>query len=210
VKILVLTGADAAMAEVHAMTVASKREWAAARGYDFLELRQWNAAPAIVWQKMSWIEQMLRIYDVVVWLDADALVTNPLFSVESLKTGEAVFHISEDWGPCDPGDEWWWFNTGNMVVQRAVGMEALWKAIWQLGREQWLDRWGFEQSTLQALKRDPNYARFIQVLPGKVLNAVPRCVQPTTRHPWDASCFLAHITGVPNARRVEILKGALS
>jgi len=209
-RTLVLTGCSPAMAEVHALTVESKRAWSARHGYDFHEIRRWDAAPAIVWQKMEWIQRMLAHYDEVVWLDADAIVTNAVHSTTNLvETGRndgAVIYASKDWGPCDAGAEWFWFNTGNMIVRVAPDWELLFEAMFRLGRERWWNTWGFEQSTLQALKRVAPWSRMIEVLPRAVLNAVPRSVQQGPDNAWHPVCFLAHITGVPNERRVEILK----
>lgn len=207
-KTLVLTGSTKAMRNIHDLTVRSKRTWAEYHEYDFLDIRQWNSEPAVVWQKMALIERMMGEYELVVWLDADTVVTNIAWKAEDfVQREQAVVYVSADWGPCPEEDRWFWFNTGNMVV-RWTGMESvrLFEAMWQRGRDKWWNVWGFEQSALQDLKRDPAFGHLISVLPGKMLNAVPRSVQPHTRNPWDHTDFLAHITGITNDHRLQVVQ----
>lgn len=210
-KTLVLTGADANMAEIHAITVEGKRRWAAAAGYDFHELRQWNSDSPIVWQKMAWVQRGLRDYDTVIWLDADALLTNLDARLEDfMPDAQAAMFISADWGDCAERDRPFHFNTGNFVTRRIPEVtEVLFAEMWELGRAKWWDRWGYEQSTLQEIKRTRSIlGELIHVLPGRALNAVPRAAQPgaNNNNPWAPGDFLAHLTGISNVRRLELLR----
>lgn len=208
-KTLVITGSTSAMREIHAVTVRGKQDWAALHGYDFLDVRQWHDESAVVWQKMALLERNMSQYELVVWLDADTVVTNPAWKAEDFVQGQrSVVYASGDWGPCPEEDRWYWFNTGNMVV-RWLGADSIrfFEAMWQRGRDKWWNIWGFEQSTLQEMKRDPAFANLICTLPGKMLNAVPRSVQEHTHNPWDDKDFVAHITGITNAHRLEVVKG---
>lgn len=211
-KTVVMTGADSRMAAIHEITVPGKRSWAARHGYEFLEITDWEPEPVIVWQKMQ------RIYDEakrrfserqqILWLDADALITNPALSMADLLPDDerTVLFASRDWDECPPEDEPHYFNTGNMVVRWGFGFDDLFDAMFERGARDYWTEWGYEQSTLQDITRYDDLGALIRVLPGQALNAVPRELHARTRNPWQQSNFLAHLTGVSNAERLAFLQ----
>ena len=208
---LVLTGANETMREIHEITAPGKRDWAKKWGYDFVEITDWMR-PEIsppVWQEMNFIAGLLHRYQRVVWLDADAMITNLEISAEMATANERAVHfVSRDWHTTTPELAPAYFNTGNMVLVRRPGWMELLGEMFRIGRERWWDRFGYEQSSLQEIKLGGGpLSDLICVLPGCMLNAVPRLVQAdvSKENEWEPWCFLAHVTGVSNAERLAIL-----
>lgn len=213
------------MRHIHDLSVISKRYWAGLHGYDFLDIRQWDEYPEVVWQKMSVIYRNIDHYDCIVWLDADAVITNQNITVHHLITevnhleedtasnNNPCMFISKDWGSMSPEEYPYRFNTGNFVILKnnhnLNNLRKVFQLLWETGHKKWWNKWGFEQSTLEDIKRNNIIGNSIKILKGSVLNAVPHFAHHNTENPWEPSCFLAHLSGVSNDRRFQILNNEL-
>ena len=83
-KILILTGSDNKMFDLLDLTLKSKIEYCTKHGYDLMVKKQWSditelnfcAKKNLGFLRVFTAFQRLSIYDLVVWIDADAFITN--------------------------------------------------------------------------------------------------------------------------------------
>lgn len=80
---MILTGYDRNMAELSELCLPSKKEWAYRHGVTLHVLRDtlWSDYPKEhghpSFQKLRHIRWWLERHDVVIWMDADSVITNP-------------------------------------------------------------------------------------------------------------------------------------
>jgi galactosyl transferase GMA12/MNN10 family len=174
-----------------------KRAWAVRHGYDFHCERTFPKDVHPSWHKLSLIIDALLRYERVVWLDADSIITNPLISADQLHSAEDGFTASEDWSPHDTSP---CFSAGNIVATKAA-LPALLQAQ---TLTHWSNRNPWDQGALRELQASYTFVAFA---PCRTLNAVPFDAQPQAKQEayWQPGDFLAHLTGISNDRRLELL-----
>ena len=201
-KILVLTGADAAMARVADLTSANHRAYATRHGYDFERVTEYPTDCHPSWHKLALIKARLPHYEGILWLDADSVITNPAIRVQSLARGPGLT-VSRDWTHPNPEDEVKHFSLGNFIFTNCPGsFEVLEKASL---RTEWMNQPLWEQQAIQEEYRaNPDIRQHIHICPRRTLNAVPALPETTGPEPWEPGDFLCHLTFQPNEKRVEL------
>ncbi len=85
IKILILSLADAAFADIGTISSPNKQRYAMDHGYDFVcadYVRDSNRSAS--WNKILWVEKYLPRYDWIFWTDADSLVINYEIRIEDI------------------------------------------------------------------------------------------------------------------------------
>jgi hypothetical protein len=197
--VLVMTGYDANMASVGEISRRSQAAYAAQHGYDYLVVEDYAAGTHPSWQKMGKVLGQLSRYPVVLWLDADTVVTNRAIPFPSILQDRTGIVFSTDWSGSvdDPRN----FSAGNFIATRCAGTAEIFRDA--MTRTRWADQPLWDQSALRDTYRERfDLRKFFHVLPRRQLNAVPLEAQPNT-DPWQPGDFLCHLTGINNSRRLE-------
>ena len=225
-KILVLTGTsdilrsseetDATMQEVFNLTLPSKQRYVKKHGYDLLCLQSFGSNETNGFQKthigfMRLLKafEMLNYYDIVMWIDADSLITNLDYKLQDFQLDEQnCFYASWDW----TGKET--ISTGNFILKKTEKINEFLNAVIQVGKyiiE--TNQWGQEQTTINLIYRNTNLNNKIKILDHSYLNGVPLELmeidcwknRQKINYPWNNKHFLAHITGISNTDRINII-----
>jgi len=228
-SVLILTGTsnikrtpeeiDNTMEEVFDLTLLSKQKYAKKHGYDLLTMRSfWPDKNKIFDDKQIGFLRvlcafdMLSNYDVVMWVDADAIITNQELKIQDFQLDEEhSLYVSYDWAGMSS------FSTGNFILQKTKYIEDLYKTFVGIGKQVYEgNHWGEEQTTFNHIYKATPLKNTIKILEHNYLNAVPIQVMESefwanrqpVRWPWNESSFLAHITAVSNKHRIHILETA--
>jgi len=201
---------DKTIQEVFEETLPSKRKYVKKYGYDLLELRNFGTDKDGIYTErdIGFLRakrtiEMLNFYDVVMWIDADALITNFNYSIDDFCLQENIsFYASWDWNGR------YTFNTGNFIVQNTKYSDSLWGTLFSTGKH-----FQHEQMALNAIYSGTELKRTIKCLDHMYLNSIPSremygeawATRAPIFSPWTKESFLLHITGCTNALRLEIL-----
>lgn len=226
-SVLILTGTsnikrdanetDNTMEEVFDLTLPSKQRYAKKHGYDILAMRSfWPDKNKIFDNKQIGFLRafcafdMLLNYDIVMWIDADAVITNNEYKIQDFKLDDQhSLYVSYDWTGMNS------FSTGNFILQKTKYLEEFYKIFIDIGKQVYEgNHWGEEQTTFNHLYKATEFKNTIKILEHDYLNAVPVQVmesefwsnRPPIRWPWNENSFLAHITAVSNKQRINILE----
>ena len=217
---LILTGSDKTMHELLDLTIPSKQKYASKHGYDFMSLRSFPPDKQcgfeerhIGFLRAAITFKMLRFYDNVMWIDGDSVVTNFDYKIEDFLKPEACFTASYDWF-CYTS-----FSAGNFIVQKTKDIENFFNIFLKVSKQR-IDADDQEQGTLNIMHMGiPSIKHLFNILPHKFLGGVPSFIVDTKSwkdrnnfrvgnviQPWNKECFLAHLTGISNADRIDIIK----
>jgi hypothetical protein len=138
------------------------------------------------------------------WIDADALITNPNMVVEDFLIDDSLFYCSYDWyGKHN-------LNTVNFILKNTPYTKLFMDIFYEISKSANLPE---EQATINAMYAVPTLKPSIKVLEHKFLNAVPSVNlikpeiwkrKPAPTAPWQQGNFLLHATGLPNSERIRI------
>lgn len=217
-RTLIITGSDSSMHEVLDLSVSSKQKYAFNHGYDFMCLRSFSAdkkcgfdSRHIGFLRATTCFKLLRQYEHIMWIDADALITNPNYKISDFVNEKSCVTASYDWM------HYTTFSTGNFIVSRNDDTQKLFDMFLQISRF-WLNDILQEQGTLNYIYSNlPEYKHMFNILPHKFLNSVPSCLintktwrQDNNRtgivDPWTPESFLVHLTGTSASERVNLIK----
>ena len=235
-SVLVLTGGDKSMWEVLDLTVPSKQQYANKHGYDLTVKRSFPEFPEygfstermqsryIGFSRALTAFLMLEHYDVVMWIDGDAIITNLDLPIEHFINDRQTFYASYDWACCKNSKQGRTsFSTGNFIIQRTDDTSNLYSRFYEASRN-FLNDVGAEQSTLNYIYNvDASLQKSFCILDQQYLNAVPESILETSvwasdpnrsgvtktmpiESPWTQKSFLAHLTGCTNQDRVDQLR----
>jgi hypothetical protein len=141
------------------------------------------------------------------WIDGDSVITNPNLSIDHfMLDDEHTFYASYDW---------MWknsFSAGNFIVKTTKHLRDFMSMFYQFVPQATTD-----QMALNMMYRNTQMGKTIKVLDHEFLGAVPREIQncavwknrPPVMSPWKRGDFLAHMTGVTNKDRVELIQKVL-
>ena len=120
---------DINLKEVLSLTLDSKINYTKKHNYDLLIKTNWNNVSkyhfkdfeaqfqdnsqpylkVLGFLRVLYAFEMLRDYDNVMWIDADAIITNSNYTIQDITTEEHCFFVSYDWAWTKS------FNTGNFI-----------------------------------------------------------------------------------------------
>lgn len=220
-RVLILTGTtdinrsstetDNTMEEVFDLTLPSKQRYAKKHGYDLLAIRDFGVdtrygfKPSdIGFLRALRTFQMLISYDIIMWIDADSLITNPDMKITDFETNpDITFYASYDWHGRNS------FSAGNFIVQNTKYSNEFLDAFFKIAKY-----FPEEQMTLNAMYANDAFKPTMKILEHKYLGAAPSVEMYAEQWvgrrpivaPWSDGAFLVHITGIPNYARINILK----
>lgn len=198
---LILTGSDTTQAELLALTAPELLRYAIRHQVDFKSVRKYDPEIHPMWHKIPLILEHLALYDQVIWIDADMLVTNAdLTPWTDMNSG---IHMSRDWGPDATNDGI--FTTACMVVNRDAASILM---LAERNREEWQHREFHEMAYLRSIY--PAHQDKFHIHPRRVLNPVPVEVSPDAAEPWQPGDWLCHFTMIPVEKRIELVKGFIN
>ena len=225
-RILVMTGTtdvlrdvhdpdhtDVLMEEVFDLTLPSKQRYAKKHGYDLCSLRSFGNdihgrfnPDSPFWvgpMRVMRVFEMLQHYDVVMWIDADSVITNDNYTIDDfMSVAGHTFYASYDWYGKSS------FSTGNFIVQRTEFLDEFVNTFYGLVRN-----FAEEQGTLNAMYGGTHLGGTMHILDHKFLGSIPSRDmygvhwngRPDIPFPWDETSFLSHIGGIRNQPRLDIL-----
>jgi len=217
-KTLILTGSDNKMFDVLDLTLKSKIEYCTKHGYDLMVKKQWsditelnfNAEKNIGFIRVFTAFQMLSIYDLVMWIDADAFITNFNYKIEDIANSDHCFFVSRDW-VFDKDDMNGTFNSGNFILKKTSQTESLFQSFAQVSQS-YLNHVMQDQHVLNYLYFSGIQFKNMKIVDKKYLNSVPELMFETETwkgrkpiaNPWTKDCFIAHLTGALNEERIKV------
>jgi len=221
-KTLIITGftdslrdqneTDNKMEEVFELTLPSKEKYARKHGYDILTIRSFPGIDNVFCQKQIGflralkVFEMLNYYDNVMWLDADAIITNNIFDINYFtEKKDKILYVSYDWNNFST------INSGNFVIKNHIKIQQFCSIFLSIAKNIIENKiWGGEQTTFNIMNTKTEMSNFINVLDHSYLNSVPTCLgweeNRKIVNPWTPECFLAHLTGDFNKKRIDVLK----
>lgn len=193
---LVLTAWTQNMSSVVEVTATTKKEYAQRHGYKFsnilLEPKP-NEYPA--WSKVGIIFDILPTVDRLLWIDADAFITNPEISLEKIPHGPGLT-ASRDWGIDAALHD---FSTAGLILTpHALPIFEL-----ALKKTDWANRPLWDQNALR--EASSSFRSLTMVISRRTLNAVPQELLPFAVEPWQEGDFLCHLTNTSNPQRRAFL-----
>lgn len=195
-KTLVLTAWTENMRAVVEITAATKKEYARRHGYEFANILlepKPNEYPA--WAKVGVLFEILPTVDRLLWIDADAFITNPEISLEKIPHGPG-FTASRDWGVDAALHD---FSTAGLILtSHALPIVEL-----ALKKTHWANVPLWDQNALR--EAAACFRSITHVLPRRTLNAVPQELLPFAVEPWQEGDFLCHLTNTSNPNRRAFL-----
>ena len=213
---------DVPMEEVFNLTLPSKQRYTEKHGYDLLTMRSFGSGKEYGFKdtnvgllRMVRAFEMLKHYDVVMWIDADAIITNDKFTIKDSfnLNQDHCFYASYEWAEwCVPHQT---FSTGNFILQRTKDTETLFSTFLEVSKNH-IEGFGEEQNAMNWIYKNTTLISTMKILEHLYLNAVPyamymdriRCyndIHQKIYSPWKDTDFLAHIGGLPNKNRINIL-----
>lgn len=202
--------------EVCEMTFPSKQRYAKKHGYDLIHIRNFGEdLNGVIKDNETWHFRVYRSfmilneYDLVMWLDADSIITNYDISIENFGVDEDfTFFASYAW-PWKKS-----FSTGNFILKKTNKAKELFQSFYQI-----LRNFEHEQATLNYIhqKNYNNLGNIFKILEHKYFDSIPTIQmynsvgvdwgnRPEINYPWNKDSFMVHLTGIQNKNRVDIAK----
>jgi hypothetical protein len=154
----------------------------------------------IMWMKPDLVYEELTAGNNVWWIDADAAVTNP----------SKMPYLGPDvTASCDING----LNAGVFYVENTVDTLRLFYACKTHGRTLFGDQSLGEQRAMQQFTSHEPYHGMITYIQQRAINSYWPGAYDYPGHEtaeWQPGDFVLHLPGLPNERRVEILKAALN
>ena len=236
-KVLILTGCqddlkngyDGSYHELLSLTLKSKIDYAQKYNYDFLILRSFKEDKENILKRKDNYNGFLRIleifkllnhYDIVMWLDADALITNSDISIDQFGINEDQFlYVSWDWMNKNVSYQsisgyTHYFSVGNFIFNKTPLLENFIKCFCDNAYY-----FAEEQMLMNTIYSETEFKKNISILDHSFLNGVPEFVYDydewkdlknrtdySIENPWKKNYFLAHICGLNNKNRIKSIK----
>ena len=195
-NICAITAYNQDFAQVAGLTHPVLRDYCNKHGYGYArDCFPTLQSPEIVWHRVDAIRQMLKRHDWVVWMDADALITNPDVKFESLITNDAHMVISRDCNGLNDGI-WMVKNSdwSRQILDQIENDRLLYSSPQEAMNFMWQDSTMFRNN--------------ITVWPQQRMNAYMMAEYGLSEDQpgqWRSGDFILHLPGIGNDRRVEIL-----
>lgn len=202
---------DIPMKNIAELTFSSKYKYANKHGYDLLNIQDFGediekkiTRDNLAFLRVSRTADMLKYYDIVLWIDADSIITNDTIKIEDFPLEEHItFYASYDWNGK------YSISAGNFLFYKNNNTDNFLQAMYSLNGKA-----PNEQVAMNFLYRNTNYSQIMKILDHDFLNAAPTRemyaeqweTRPDIPYPWNEKSFLCHITGASNKHRDRILK----
>ena len=200
-KPVVLTAWTENMHSIVEITSPTKIEYARKHGYEYRDHifnEKTDEHPA--WGKLALLLDVLPTVDRLLWIDADAFITNPEISLENIPHIDGLT-ASRDWG-----------IDASLLDFSSAGMILTPKALPLVEAASRKTHWAncplWDQNGLREAARE--FRNLLHILPRRALNAVPQELHPFAVEPWQEGDFLCHLTCKTNEVRKKFLDNFFS
>ena len=196
----VLTGYTEEYEPLGSLTASKWQAYADAQGYRFKLVRDYPPPKHPCTHKLRHIAEALPSCDMLFWVGADCLPTNPSIPLP-VSLGKYEIALSRDWYEGAKLG-----STDAILVRNTPAMLALFKEAYALPQQERIG--GYDLTALATMfERNPEYAKRLVILPARRFQAVPRdCGFTNNPDPWQPGDFVLHATGVPMEQRIQIIK----
>jgi hypothetical protein len=228
-RILIITGGDSNVEEVLDLTIPSKIKYAKKYGYDFMAIRSFKPVPeynidssliGLGFARTVSLFQMIELYDAIMWIDADSIITNDKYKIEDIIESNHTMYFSFDW-PYSSKNQHSNFSGGNFIMQKTNTIDELF-AVFLEYSQRFLNDVGSDQTCFNVIYKQTHLKDQFKILEHNYLNSVPKCLENTNTwisdpnrtgpmaqnkiiSPWTEDSFIAHLTGITNEERIEII-----
>ena len=173
------------------ITVPRIEDYARRHGYSLFVHHTDLKSPEIVWQRVKDVRAILDLFDMVVHLDTDLLITNPDVRIEDI-TGHWKADI---WCGTDANG----LNDGFCIFTDSWESEQALRSL--LGRDR-----GHYTSPQHALEHMGQKVGIERITQRKCNSYHPGAYgPPDLKADWQPGDFILHLPGIGNDRRIEIL-----
>ncbi len=169
-------------------------------GYDlYTEEYEGRIEKTIGWERFARVYDLLFSYETVMWVDADALITNPTVEIEKHLRGSVVMAADLHGA-----------NTGVFIARKQELVRQLFFVILgEYGRSHFGEhQWG-EQAAFIHLTSSPPYNHLVRWVNQHQLNSYPNSEHywpDFIQGNWEPGNFIIQFAGFPLARRIELAK----
>lgn len=201
---------DLTIKEISDMTLPSKQRYVNKHGYDLLTIRDFGEDKEKNFEesnmgflRVSRSADMLKYYDIVLWLDADSIITNHEIKIENFPIEENItFYASYDWNGR------YSISAGNFLFVKNHYTDNFLNAIYSLN-----GKLPNEQVAMNYLYFNTPLKNIMKILDHDYLNAAPSkemyaeqwATRPDIPYHWNTNSFICHLTGASNIHRKRIL-----
>lgn len=184
------------MESVVEITSATKIDYAHKHGYEYAgHIIEKKPGQYPAWAKLELLLNLLPTVDRLLWIDADAFITNPEITLEQFPYIDGLT-ASRDWAvDAEPLD---FSSAGMIITQKALPLIEL-----ASRKTHWANYPLWDQNALREAAQ--NFKHLLRVLPRRTLNAVPQELHPWAMEPWKPGDFLCHLTNKNNQDRRAFL-----
>lgn len=143
--------------------IITKQEYCQKYGYDFICIREHlDPSRPPSWSKILLIQQLLPNYQWVFWSDADSLIMNPEYTLES--------YIDEQYSLIITSDPYAEFSAGHFLIKNCPWSFDLLERIY--ARDDLIHHnWWEQQALIATVQEDPLLNKAIKVLPQRSFNS---------------------------------------
>ena len=193
-------------ADLANITLASRKKYCQKHGYHLHIQTAPLSDRGLAWDKSVLISKALEVADVVVWNGVDVVFMNLEFKVESLleEFKEFSMILSTDvYG----------INSDNLIFRKSPWSEQFLFAVSTLGYAFYRNHPWVEQEAIIRFASSPPYQGKIGYAPQNKMNSYLNDLygRPTAwpGH-YQKGDWLVHLPGIPNEKRIEVIKSRLS
>lgn len=190
--VCICTAFDTGFADLAEITLPVLVRYCARHGYALRT--EMNPPGDIYWHRTLMLLDAMSAFDVSVWMDTDALVTNHTQRIEEFIPEEKEACVSRDRNG---------LNDGVLIVRSNGDANAYLHAVMRLRGEPGIHA---PQDALQRLYDEGYTRRGLHVVPNKLFNAFPPEAEGDT---WEPGDFILQMPGINRERRIELAKAAL-
>ena len=203
-SITVITGYTEAIKDLADITTRYLIKYCEFNGYDHFIYTEkdfsHNMKPA--WSKLIFInKEFEKGYQYVLWVDADAIITNANYKLESIIENDKDIYISKDVNG---------LNTGIVMFKNTDKVKNILNKLLEMHDRFYNHAW-FEQAAFIDLYEMNEYGTrdLCKIMPQSEWNAYLYLIFYRIRYPageWSQSSFTLHFPGFPLDTRLAILK----
>ena len=196
---------DSKWQEVATITVPTMQEYADSWGYDFKAYTEgFDKSRHPAWSKVLFVKETLPNYEWILWIDADAAITNQTVDVDKFLMSDADILVTKDVDTCV-------LNSGIFFIRRCDFSFWLLDEMWS--KNEWADKPMYEQSALVEVYLEGKVGNHLAQYDMREFGGFcdwpeavghERCSMEHLQ--WHVGDFIAHSSYLHHKDRLRILK----
>jgi len=171
-KICVATLYDKGYSKIASITTPNMLEYSQKHGYDFVcSMQKFDARPT-AWQKITFLKNLINLYDWVLWVDTDILFMDFSYSLEDFIDSDYIGVIGFSHQ----------IETGVFFLKQSQEINELLIKTYQ--KEEYINDGAWEQAAMkEVLSQNPRLDKMIKKISMDPINLDPNLVNPPSIHP---------------------------